>query len=228
MSSESSSHRVPRKIDTGTRFPTVFTAISAPSLRSAMVRLSDSALWCGQAMAGAPWRTWNSTILAKPSASKLKSSLSGVTGACMTPLSGSTMSRLLPAASLTDRSSAHRLLEARHVGRRRQPRLLPEQRVVARGQREILQRAADRLEDDESGGWNGRRAGHHLRQRRPLVFRQRAGGDRLPQLARLLQGMERVDHGERCVAKALLVDFRELRARIAHRAQQPAASEPCT
>ena len=57
MSSESSSDSVPVKIDTGTRPATVFTAISAPSLRSAMVRFSDSALWCGQAIAGAPWRT---------------------------------------------------------------------------------------------------------------------------------------------------------------------------
>ena len=49
--------RVAVKIETGTRFATVLTAISAPSLRSAMVRLSDSALWCGHAIAGAPWRT---------------------------------------------------------------------------------------------------------------------------------------------------------------------------
>lgn len=41
-------------IDTGTRFATVLTATSAPSLRSAIVRLSDSALWCGHAIAGAP------------------------------------------------------------------------------------------------------------------------------------------------------------------------------
>ncbi len=84
-SSESSSESVPTKIETGTRFATVFTAISAPSFRSAMVRFSDSALWCGHAMAGAPWRTWKSTIFANPSPSKLKSSFIGETGACMTP-----------------------------------------------------------------------------------------------------------------------------------------------
>ena len=37
---------------TGTRPATTFTAASAKRLRSAIVRLSDSPLWCGQEMAG--------------------------------------------------------------------------------------------------------------------------------------------------------------------------------
>ena len=44
-------------IVTGTRPATTFTAASAKRLRSAIVRLSDSPLWCGQEMAGEPLRT---------------------------------------------------------------------------------------------------------------------------------------------------------------------------
>ena len=51
------SERLLTKIDTGTRFATVLISTSAPRLRSAIVRLGDSALWWGHAMAGAPLRT---------------------------------------------------------------------------------------------------------------------------------------------------------------------------
>ena len=44
-------------IVTGTRPATTLTAASANSLRSGIVRLSDSPLWCGQEIAGAPERT---------------------------------------------------------------------------------------------------------------------------------------------------------------------------
>src|SRR6516165_386565 len=64
---------------------TVLTAASANSLRSAMVRLSDSPLWCGQEIAVAPVRTWKSRTFSKVARSRLKSSLSGVTGLCITP-----------------------------------------------------------------------------------------------------------------------------------------------
>src|SRR5580698_3615430 len=39
---------------TGTRPATTLTAASANSLRSSMVRLSNSPLWCGHEIAGAP------------------------------------------------------------------------------------------------------------------------------------------------------------------------------
>ena len=52
-------------IVTGTRPATVFTATSAKRLRSAMVRLSDSPLWCGQEIAVAPVRTWKSSSFSK-------------------------------------------------------------------------------------------------------------------------------------------------------------------
>src|SRR5262249_42137293 len=64
---------------------TVFTAASANSLRSGIVRLSDSALWCGQEIAGAPVRTWKSSSFSNVGRSREKSSLSGVTGLCITP-----------------------------------------------------------------------------------------------------------------------------------------------
>ncbi len=64
-----------------------------------MVKFSDSALWCGHAMAGAPWRTWKSTIFANPSPSKLKSSFIGDTGACMTPFNLIGMSMALSLVS---------------------------------------------------------------------------------------------------------------------------------
>src|ERR1700716_1747251 len=70
---------------TGTRPATVLTAASANSLRSAIDRLSDSALWCGHEIAGAPLRTWKSSSRSKVGRSRLKSSLSGVTGLCITP-----------------------------------------------------------------------------------------------------------------------------------------------
>ena len=44
-------------VRTGTRPAVTLTATSANCLRSAIVRLSDSALWCGHAMAVAPVRT---------------------------------------------------------------------------------------------------------------------------------------------------------------------------
>ena len=50
------------------------------------VRLSDSPLWCGQEMAVAPVRTWKSSSRSNVGRSRLKSSLNGVTGLCMTPL----------------------------------------------------------------------------------------------------------------------------------------------
>ena len=43
--------------ETGTRLLTALIATSASALRSAMVRLCDSALWCGHEIAVAPVRT---------------------------------------------------------------------------------------------------------------------------------------------------------------------------
>ena len=66
---------------------TAFTAASAKRLRSAMVRFSDSPLWCGHEIAVPLVRTWKSSSFSKVARSGLKSSFSGVTGLCMTPLS---------------------------------------------------------------------------------------------------------------------------------------------
>src|SRR5580658_4194138 len=107
---------------TGTRPATTLTAASANNLRSSMVRLSDSPLWCGHEIAGAPARTWKSSSRSKVGRSRLKSSLSGVTGLCITPRNLFCMTVLV--SSKSRRLASIRLADdVREVGFADRPRM---------------------------------------------------------------------------------------------------------